>query len=144
MSIRKKQPEVWCPRRAETGSKANGPDSIARGGSCSYCGSMHPDDFMEVARGAAEGELGPTDKSYKVYVDPGYRKFYFQHLSEEQKQEFVDLYNARPRRTYSEDDLSFIGGDGPGMQVGYPGYFYSLPFFMERVEQVNEPVQGEE
>jgi hypothetical protein len=33
---------------------------------CSYCGSMHPDDFMEAVRNGLE--IGPTDKSYKVYV----------------------------------------------------------------------------
>jgi hypothetical protein len=35
--------------------------------SCSYCGSMHPDDFFDaIERGC---EIGPTDKNYKVYVD---------------------------------------------------------------------------
>lgn len=96
---------------------------------CSYCGSMHPDDFMIVAR-LGNIDLGPTDKNYKVYV--GNTKFYFQHLSENQKREFVGLYNMRPRRQYNVNDLSFkIVADGGGkMVVGYPGRFYVLPFFM--------------
>jgi hypothetical protein len=35
-------------------------------GTCSYCGSLSPDQFFEaIAKGA---EFGPTDKNYKVYV----------------------------------------------------------------------------
>lgn len=129
-----REAEYWCPRRAETRSTAYGPDSIERGGSCSYCGSMHPDDFMDIARGDKPGELGPTDKSYKVYVEGTgtFKKFYFQHLSEDQMREFVDLYNARPRRDYSAGDMTFTGGEGEGMKVGYPGHFYSSPYFMTR------------
>lgn len=33
---------------------------------CSYCGSMHPDDFMKLVE--AGEKLVPTDKNYKVYV----------------------------------------------------------------------------
>ena len=127
-----------CPRRAETGSTAYLPDTWhEREGwrRCSYCGSMHPDDFTAITR-AGVAELGPTDKNYKVYVDtPGgsHGKFYFQHLSEEQRREFVDLYNARPRRTYSDTGMTFaVTGASTGMAVGYPGHFYVLPFFMGR------------
>ncbi|MES2671608.1 MAG: hypothetical protein V4673_14490 [Pseudomonadota bacterium] len=34
---------------------------------CSYCGSMHPDDVFAAIE--AGSQLTPTDKSYKVYVD---------------------------------------------------------------------------
>ncbi len=73
---------------------------------CSFCGSLHPDDFMHAARDGVE--VGPTDKSYKVYVDQahGGSKFYFQHLSPEQRQEFIQLLN-----------------DGT-LNIGYPGHFY--------------------
>ena len=90
----------------------------ARG--CTFCGSMAPDDFMEAARTGAE--MGPTDKSYKVYVQgwaPNGRnggKFYFQHLSVEQQQEFIDLLNAKT------------------MNIGYPGHFYTKPFFVTFVK----------
>jgi hypothetical protein len=127
--------EYWCPRRAEIGgSRTYGPDKLDRNTGCSYCGSTHPDVFMEIARGNEAGELGPTDKSYKVYVTgtptPGQRKFYFQHLNEEQMREFVDLYNARPRRQYSDEDRSFTQAEGTGMLISYPGYFYASPYFM--------------
>lgn len=109
--------------------------------SCSFCGSLHPDAFMEwIEQGA---EVGPTDKSYKAYITyPGKDpeegkvqeytipnesggpptevtevygtecKFYFQHLSDDQQIKFVELYN----------NLT--------MRIGYPGRFYVLPFFM--------------
>lgn len=39
---------------------------------CSYCGSLHPDDFLDIMRRYAAGEegyhFGLTDKSYKVYA----------------------------------------------------------------------------
>jgi hypothetical protein len=44
-------------------------------------------------------------------------KFYYQHLSADQRREFVDLYNART------------------MRLSYPGFFYSLPYFMVRASQ---------
>jgi hypothetical protein len=116
--------EGGCPRRGEVGNSDLGkPDVWRYGGgiitadlilTCSYCGSAHPDWFMEVV---AEGwEVGATDKSYKAYISrPGesaVAKFYFQHLSHEQRTAFVDLYNARKIR--------FDRGGG----------FYRLPFFM--------------
>lgn len=96
-----------------------------RGGvapSCSYCGSLHPDRFMELAR---EGwTVGPTDKTYKAYLSTPEgegvhreAKFYFQHLSEQQQNEFIELVNDHT------------------MKVGYPGHFYVLPFFCARPEQ---------
>lgn len=172
-----------CPRRHESGMAdpnspfvgsgtdldtwTAGPGLIGQevaGLSCSYCGSLHPDRFMELVR---EGwEVGPTDKSYKAYLrqpltpeeeaqqkadwtqrdavaqavrELGERdgktaeqitadldeqwakiphsssgpeaKFYFQHLSPEQRTEFIELHNARR------------------MRIGYPGYFYQPPSF---------------
>lgn len=136
------------------------PDGLA----CSYCGSMHPDDFFKAIE--QKCELGPTDKNYKVYVEvpdsrhgepwiystanfkfderailvtaenvhlykdltdfrdligswitigvrPVHvsRKFYFYHLSDEQKLKFIDLLNQRQ------------------INIGVPGRFYVLPFF---------------
>ncbi len=108
--------------------------------SCSFCGSLHPDTFMEWVEAGAE--VTPTDKNYKIYVkcpidNPRYgetkvgktksggsittvygreAKFYFQHLSREQMERFVELYN--------ENRLTF----------GYPGGFYRFPYFMAPVE----------
>lgn len=65
---------------------------------CSFCGSLHPDDFFRLVHEAAIApedadrgtvvDIETTDKSYKVYVhQPGVRnayeggiKFYIQHL----------------------------------------------------------------
>jgi hypothetical protein len=57
---------------------------------CSYCGSMHYDDFIDMCRLAIVDEgysIDPSDKGYKVYVrQPGVRnasegaiKYYKQH-----------------------------------------------------------------
>jgi hypothetical protein len=35
--------------------------------SCSFCGSLHPDEFMQALEAGAE--VGPTDKPYKAYID---------------------------------------------------------------------------
>lgn len=112
-----------CPQRREASAAqratpfANGSDYWhVRDGRrhCSYCGSWNPDDFMEQARSGII--LGTTTKNYKVYVAGGpFTKFYWEHLSPEQRQEFVDLFNAR-------QTISFEGGLG----------FNPLPFFMSR------------
>lgn len=82
---------------------------------CSYCGSLSPEKLFEAIEAGAE--LGPTDKNYKVYVSgAGFEnKFYFQHLSVEEQARFVTLLNERK------------------VNVGYPGHFYVLPFFCERL-----------
>jgi hypothetical protein len=60
---------------------------------CSYDGSMHPDDFMDYVR--AGKEVGSTDKAYKFYASAdGFGKFYTPHLSEEQAWEFHELWTA--------------------------------------------------
>lgn len=83
--------------------------------SCSFCGSMDPEDFLELMRSGA-GTLGSTDKNYKVYINlPGeMHKFYFMHFDKEQKMKFIDLYNNRKINKVS---------------IGYPGYLYTTPFF---------------
>lgn len=83
--------------------------------SCSYCGSLHPDDFMQAIDDGAE--IGPTDKTYKAYiewdgVDNRHGKFYFQHLTAEQRSAFVAALNTGTIR------------------IGFPGHFYVTPFFI--------------
>lgn len=110
--------DFMCPRGAE--SYRDGKALWDADETCSWCGSLHPDVLMERIR-LNDIELGPTDKDYKIYVkvlsgEPLKAiKFYFQHLSEDQRQEFVDICNAKK------------------MTIGYPGHFYVLPFFMTRV-----------
>ncbi len=124
-----------CPRRVEgVGSLEPGDLDTwnrrhGRKGprSCSFCGSLHPEDFLEAVRNQT-ATVEPTDKSYKAYVtiptvlyqpqigkslpgggfkmkkfgpkQPAMLKFYFQHLSREQQLEVIDLYNSRPKRFY--------------------------------------------
>lgn len=105
--------------RWETGHGTVDQDQV--GLSCSFCGSLNPDRFLELVR---EGWIvGPTDKSYKAYLespqDPEvqgrtHAKFYFQHLSREQQDQFIDLHNSRQ------------------MKIGHPGHFYVPPFFTAR------------
>lgn len=95
-----------CPRRTLAGN-----DKWRDDKTCAYCGSLHPNEFLEhVIAGA---EVTPTDKNYKVYLETreGPRKFYFQHFSIDQKKQFIDLCN-----------------DGR-VNIAYPGYFYVLPYF---------------
>lgn len=106
-----------CQRRIEDGRAKDGTDEwIEREGylGCSYCGSLHPDKLMEMIKDGS-AIITPTDKNYKIYVDAEpqspFLKFYFQHLSEEQQKEFVDMMNAKTIRFKN------------------PGYFYVLPFF---------------
>lgn len=120
-------------------------DTYRADDTCSYCGSLNQDTFMARLE-AGDILLGATDKSYKVYVTPApgsemlkqttriddrtgdqskwiwetketdHGKFYFQHLSIEQRKRFVELFN--------EKKLKFEGGEG----------FYQYPFFMVRAE----------
>src|SRR4051812_15216932 len=34
---------------------------------CTFCGSMSPDDFLMLVKAGAQ--VGPTDKSYKLYIE---------------------------------------------------------------------------
>ena len=93
---------IMCPRRNE-GAFTPGPDHWEQFKSngdrvCSFCGSLHPDDFLALVKTCAEipadaaynalVEIEPSDKGYKIYVKrPGVRnaseggiKFYTQHL----------------------------------------------------------------
>lgn len=88
-----------CPRRAAEGHATdNSPlrydgsnlDEWREDRTCSYDGSMHPDDFMQAVRDRAI-QIGPTDKSYKFYLD--------EPLTDEQqaarRQERIDSYVSR-------------------------------------------------
>ncbi len=57
-----------CPRRDEIGQRPDGEDAWREDDTCSYCGSLNPALFMAKAE-AREITLGPTDKTYKVYVE---------------------------------------------------------------------------
>lgn len=114
--------------RADSPFKLAGPDRdhwrTDGDGTCSYCGSLNPTVFMNLAEG---GELiVPTDKSYKAYAGRARRKFYFQHLDEAQRRRFVELLN------------------GGQLQIAYPGRFYALPFFVTRTVEPSGPNPDQE
>lgn len=103
---------MTCPRRMnELGGweRTEGLDRIDEDRTCSFCGSLTGDAFMERVR--AGETVSPTDKNFKAYLDQPWAKFYFQHLTVEQQREFIDLINARR------------------VVIGYPGRFDVLPFF---------------
>lgn len=75
---------------------------------CSYCGSIHPDDFMRVCRLTLEDErygVEGTTKSYKVYVripgvvnaSQGAIKFYMAHAPKDPTEEEQELFRSAVR-----------------------------------------------
>lgn len=92
-----------CPRRMQQSGpweRKEGLDTWEKRGNdttCSFCGSMHPDEFMalceESTKPNALVEIEKTDKRYKYYIkrpgilnaQQGAIKFYMQHLSDEQR-----------------------------------------------------------
>jgi len=101
----------------DTWTKGHGLVTQGAEKSCSFCGSLHPDTFMEWIDAGAE--VGPTDKNYKAYIrgPQGEAKFYYLHLDTTQRRQFVNLYN-----------------DGT-MKIGYPHTFHVNPFFMADVPE---------
>lgn len=110
-----------CPRRDENPGgvfKLSESDHVRVDGSCSYCGSLDGDIFMERLE-AGTIVLRGSDKDYKAYIAASEGsppltaiKFYFQHLSTEQRMRFVDLWNEN--------------------RIAHNG-LYVMPFFMARV-----------
>lgn len=75
---------------------------------CSYCGSLHPDDFMKLCTRALTDpavSIDGTDKSYKVYVrqpgvvnaSQGGIKFYMQHTPEQPTTKDQETFKAASR-----------------------------------------------
>jgi hypothetical protein len=77
---------------------------------CSYCGSIHPDDLMAICRKTLTDDrygVEGTDKSYKVYVrQPGISnagdgaiKFYMAHAPKHPTTDQQELFSAAVRVT---------------------------------------------
>jgi hypothetical protein len=114
--VRLRKRTQTCPRRSELGVASQvfkDPDYWRLDNTCSYCGGLNPERFLEEVRNGAEVE--PTNKSYKAYVHVNKRmyKIYFQHFNDPHKKEFVRLYNDHT------------------MKIGYPGCFYAKPYFVQ-------------
>lgn len=171
------EPNHTCPRRAESGR--DNPDSpfhgsgtnldtwrtggglVTQGGvglSCSYCGSLNPDRFMELVHDG--WVVGPTDKTYKVYLGQPYtdeekaqRKAAWVSRfavgpdgQEQQRAEWEAAYDRDHAFPQSHGGAKFylqhLDADQQNeflelvnrgrMVMGEPGYFYQLPFFAIR------------
>lgn len=109
---------MTCPRRSEgPHDQTPGVDRWERFKSngdrvCSFCGSLHPDDFLAMVKVAADApedaaagavpSIDPSDKGYKIYVrrtgvrnaHEGGIKFYTHHLPTNAAGEF-DLTAAQ-------------------------------------------------
>lgn len=84
-----------CERRHSMSGPLPGPDRwqfVGRDRTCTYCGSLHPEDLekicVEAAKADSQAEVSRTDKNYKLYarwaetsnaMDGGI-KFYVWHL----------------------------------------------------------------
>lgn len=109
-----------CPRQTNEATLSIQREHVSHwraDGTCSYCGSVSPERlFAAIEAGMV---LEPTDKDYKVYLrtesgDGQEQKFYFQHLSVEERHRFIGLMNEKR------------------LKLGLPGHFYVLPFFVQR------------
>ena len=116
--------KMLCPRRSEAPFRLAGDtsdDDARPDGTCFYCGSLLADVAMAYLEQGVEIE--PTDKSYKAYIkapDRRFAKFYYQHLSTEQKLRFIELLNERK------------------LNIAHPGHFYVPPFFIRFRPKVPE------
>lgn len=112
---------MTCGRRYDMFAfqgNVRGADYWEKDETCSYCGSISPEEFWR--RAAAGRQLTPTDKNYKVYVAGETlhkSKFYFQHFTADDQQKFVRVLRG-------EEPFQF--------EFAYPGHFYQLPFFVSR------------
>lgn len=129
---------IICHRHDQNRLPGDSTKDVLVHDACSWCGSLNPFTLMDLIE-KDKIMLMPTDKSYKVYVEANQgsgvtfdagrsdekddkgeflrrrstgTKFYFQHLSTDQQMRFVTLLN------------------GNKIKLGYPGYFYTLPFFI--------------
>ena len=120
--------QMVCPRRDESPAipgypahdhwqrfKTNG-DRV-----CSYCGSLHPDDFITLVKASAEAAeddltapiIDPSTKNYKIYArranvsnaHEGGIKFYTRHLIADPTEEQQAQYREAQRRTRKRTGL---------------------------------------
>lgn len=76
-------------------------------------GEVFKQTYRDCPRG--EPDHGPKECSHWITRDTTETKFYFQHLSAEQRHRFIELLNTNK------------------IKLNVPGYFYVLPFFCQRV-----------
>ncbi len=142
------QKKINCPRRAENPMADRmfpGPDTIRSDGTCSYCGSVDPDVLMARLE-AGDVELGPTDKSYKVYLKNNggapFQQSYRDCPSDSKCTGPDDCTHWVTREAGNakfyfqhlsdEQQKRFIElHNDRKLHIGYPGHFYARPFFCQ-------------
>jgi len=93
--------KLTCPRRMFNNTEEENPDEWVRiGGNervCSYCGSIHPMDLIDLIKELGFSFIEATTKSYKWYIHKGRVKNaslgavkYYRHHDTE---EFIQEYN---------------------------------------------------
>lgn len=106
-----------CPRGEEDGRADQQAVWTLDRNTCSYCGSMNPDELMGLLE-TGEAELSPTDKDYKVYVQRANPRFGKQRISGS---------STHPRLPYvllTEEKYRAAVADGACMAKDYlPGAF---------------------
>lgn len=105
----------WCPRRSEGGPGR----SIAKDGdhwdkfpdgkrTCSYCGSLHPDDMLQLMEEHGLSCIDPSDKRYKWYLSSPVRavnaslgpiKYYRMHDTPELVSKLSELLEEEKNQT---------------------------------------------
>lgn len=158
-----------CPRQGESGMRGNdGPQAWWRDGDeCSYCGSLKPETFF--AHVEAGCEVGPTDKSYKAYIDipnpkagervrigstsgPWPSPYAPDDITEAEKArghyERIE-YGPAPAKTMGKFYFQHLDDAGQDrfitlvnerkMKIGYPGHFYARPYFCTPVPKPANP-----
>lgn len=143
-----------CPLRKVGGENS---DHWCADGTCSYCGSMHPDTVMALLT-AGQAVLGPTDKNYKVYVNAPITDAQLAASKQMWKEVGVGrcVFEAEGEAGYTRwwqaEKHALAQGTHLGkfyfmhlsdkqmthfiylfntsiLMFGYPGYFYVMPYF---------------
>lgn len=133
-----------CPRRRESFRPlVEGRDKYRDSDACcTYCGSLDPDVLMARLE-AGDVELGPTDKSYKVYVHNRGGEAFKQSFRgdncpggedpskwvwttrERQDSKFYFQHLSEPQMRRFIELLN-----ENKLHIGMPGHFYVRPFFI--------------
>jgi hypothetical protein len=146
---------MQCPRRSESGLgsvfKVGKDDVYREDNTCSWCGSLNPATLMERIE-AGTVQLGPTDKSYKVYVHnaggEAFKQTYRDCPADSERhmpEECTHWVTREMQQTkfyfqhFSEEQkMRFIELlNERKLTLGYPGRFYVLPFFVCKKESAS-------
>jgi hypothetical protein len=103
-------PKHWCSDKSKSGEPFADWDIIGKDKVCNCCGSLHPDDMINLIKEKGFGIIGTTDKSYKWYINRpeiinagfGAIKFYLYHF----EQSHIDQYNDMLAKRNNDQSIS--------------------------------------